>query len=1229
MKRYLIIFLILKFPFIVFGQQLPKVVPPSPVAQSMMKYIDYPVNYSSGLPVIDVPIYTIQGKELTLPISLSYHSSGFKPNEKDAFVGQGWTLNAGGRITRQIKNTPDEFCITNLIKEQSEFPFHCYDIADILTGAVGCGYIKNDPEAGYLASAARAYGSDMDNDTEYDVFYFDCPNSVSGKFIFKRNAQNKLLPITLPYRPVVITPGDSLIGHSGPFINKLDIIFFDIIDANGVLYRYGRSLKSGANVTEKSKNYNFSGAITCEGKTSWLLTEMISADKSDTISFEYVQPLTEIKEVHIPYYKTLTKTDFNTSPGPDPVLSVSGMYCTQTNSYTQVQLSSIKFKNGEVKILYANDYYNDQYNKLRIDGVRVYDKKSTAIKKIDFKQSPFSTTSPYWYRLNGVLFSDKNSGITEVFSFDYYEMPNIPGITKSLPVVHMNSGTLNQENFYTFESNAIDYWGFYNGANTNTSTLSIAKSTDCYGTYPYINNLYGDANREIDADYTKVGVLNKITYPTGGNTTYEYEGNKSGYGIPVGGLRVKKITHQDTYLSTISHLYTYGAAISVLGNPESLIKYLDSYKSFSSCLNVGLIIPPNNWTVSITSTNSSSPQIDYNLNAQPITYCEVTEKFGEGSKNAGSIIRSYDTKSLMKDEDMKYDVFPTSNEQIYAPWAGILMSEGDQCNGNPFFGSKIFYQQNFRYGDLFEKEISVYDTTGHIKKRTINNYNQIKKESLMGLYAKRMSTTVGKTFYTNNQFWKRNYYIEQLSQQLDSVKILDYTEGNSIPITTKTSYTNNTNNLPISQMTTKSDGTTIKTTFTHPNEESCTSCAALVTANIITPVITNKDYLVGTSSKLLKTTQTDYNIYGKPLVIKSATYNNLLEDRIIYSYNSSTQNLQTLNKANDVITTYLWSYNTIYPVAQIVNANYADVESVLGSAQNVINFSKKNAPTNDDITSFLAPLAIDSRTKNAQISSYSYSPLIGMTSATDTRGVTTYYSYDTFNRLFLSRNNDKNIIGINRYGFQNYSDNGLGGYSAPTASLVPGTTIYLQGETVTATLSPVSGGSGNYTYTWYLKNSTDSVLTCNLNTTSTSFSYACSKLGKLIIQCVITDKTTGIPTTLSTGISCIAVSATSHFIMRDGYKSTYTHLLRDGRVVTFVIAFSPSSYPMSVGQDSYIANVPDGFQPSVSRTITYTTGERKWEITFNPNGKVNCVIVSGSVLPVGSSVTLGTSKYDI
>lgn len=53
----------------------------SPAATEFVRYERIPVSYFNGLPSIDIPLYTIDYKDLTLPIGLSYHASGIKVNQ--------------------------------------------------------------------------------------------------------------------------------------------------------------------------------------------------------------------------------------------------------------------------------------------------------------------------------------------------------------------------------------------------------------------------------------------------------------------------------------------------------------------------------------------------------------------------------------------------------------------------------------------------------------------------------------------------------------------------------------------------------------------------------------------------------------------------------------------------------------------------------------------------------------------------------------------------------------------------------------------------------------------------------------------------------------------------------------------------------------------------------------------------------------------------------------------
>src|SRR5690554_5200706 len=90
------------------GIELPNVIGPSPEVAALAKYIEMPVNYSTGIPQIEIPIHTISEGNIQLPVSLSYHAGGIRVNEEASSVGLGWSLMAGGVIGRTIKGKPDD-----------------------------------------------------------------------------------------------------------------------------------------------------------------------------------------------------------------------------------------------------------------------------------------------------------------------------------------------------------------------------------------------------------------------------------------------------------------------------------------------------------------------------------------------------------------------------------------------------------------------------------------------------------------------------------------------------------------------------------------------------------------------------------------------------------------------------------------------------------------------------------------------------------------------------------------------------------------------------------------------------------------------------------------------------------------------------------------------------------------------------------------------------------------
>jgi len=95
------------------------------------------------------------------------------------------------------------------------------------------------------------------------------------------------------------------------------------------------------------------------------------------------------------------------------------------------------------------------------------------------------------------------------------------------------------------------------------------------------------------------------------------------------------------------------------------------------------------------------------------------------------------------------------------------------------------------------------------------------------------------------------------------------------------------------------------------------------------------------------------------------------------------------------------------------------------AVRTLINTIKTNSDSENSVTKeatlrgFFEELRDHVYFKNSQITSYTYDPLIGITSVTDPRGYTMYYGYDAFNRLKTVKDADGNMVSENKYHYKN------------------------------------------------------------------------------------------------------------------------------------------------------------------------------------------------------------------
>lgn len=114
-KAILIIVSQLSLVFTQAFAQIPElthsnVIPPSPIASELTKYITYPVDLCNGLVKISIPLYEIvDRRHIGIPITLTTTHLDLKPNMRSShWLGDGWSLTTGPSLSRTINGVADE-----------------------------------------------------------------------------------------------------------------------------------------------------------------------------------------------------------------------------------------------------------------------------------------------------------------------------------------------------------------------------------------------------------------------------------------------------------------------------------------------------------------------------------------------------------------------------------------------------------------------------------------------------------------------------------------------------------------------------------------------------------------------------------------------------------------------------------------------------------------------------------------------------------------------------------------------------------------------------------------------------------------------------------------------------------------------------------------------------------------------------------------------------------------
>lgn len=479
-----LLYLITLFTNSVFAQvtkDIPNYFPVSPNAASFAKQGLFPVDYSTGKISIGIPLYAIKNKGLTVPIDISYNSAGIQLDELASWVGLGWNLNAGGAVVRNVKGIPDN---GNAIPNIANSPF------------TAAGY-------NFLYNQFNPYWTGGGSDSAYDEFIVNAPG-LSGTFYFVNNQ-------------AVFKDLQNTIVRTSSVSNKLLIntLTLEIIKDDGTTYRFGQSL-DGYNANEII--HNNSDIYKPDYVSSWYLTEIIPANSkspNDKISFKY-KLLDNTTDYAIITGEQLVDNNLTSSYPP----ALKSIVPDITRSNKQF-LTSINFNNGIVEFSSTQDR-QDLIEDYKLDKISVFSLKGTAKTLVQEYGFAYDYYSRY-------------GGFTTGYNIpsNYYSDKNTKGRTKSLKLIQITNNLLGVSHKFEYEGTQLpergttkkDYWGYINANTGNLSPPTIIRRQSEFAAQNLIYTV-GNGNRSSDENLMKSGILQKITYPEGGYSIFEYEANK-------------------------------------------------------------------------------------------------------------------------------------------------------------------------------------------------------------------------------------------------------------------------------------------------------------------------------------------------------------------------------------------------------------------------------------------------------------------------------------------------------------------------------------------------------------------------------------------------------------------------------------------------------------------------------------------------------------------------------
>ena len=1085
------------FSVVVYSQELPKVIPPSPNAAAFHVYGNTAVNHYTGAPNIQIPIYTIKEGDLTLPIYLKYSAgNGVKVEDIASWVGLGWTLNTGGAVSRTIRGIADD-------DQQKTGLFNMTGIPVPIESIRYPGSLANGLDFKDII--------DGNADGESDKFFYNFPNN-SGSFFYDYNENVYSKPKGhLDISHTIGVETENSISSCTTY-NKL-ITDFTIKDENGITYFFKD--KERSNTVTFGQNYTDNRCFA----SSWFLNKITNLNKTRSINLEYDT-----------YNYQLVRRSGSFTVKENQL--EQDVY-TET-SYISKRLNKITFSNGSVEFITSTSNRKDFTDNKYLSEIHIK-RRGVIIKKFVFNYNYLTPSGQINVNASNSFYEEENrlllTSITEC---------NSEG--ECLPATEFEYDTQNL--LPSRNSKAQDHWGYYNGQHNNTTYEPLRQiiyyglnNTDEYGLGNYIDVIEaGKANKQPDFNYGKSGILTSIKHPTGGKTNLEYESHivvnddlkrnpkgdyvnlpredviypfdidlysnrfpitKLSAGIAGGGhsqydvrIRIKKVSNNKRYSILIpsagnssplfnSSLYlpsgSYEASFTfesnIINNPSSRdpLLLILSWEEESQSNEIPIGGVRLKQTLNYTKNTDVTPSLITNYSYD-----------GDDGKSSGRLVNipiydgflQYGTTLIQGYRRYVKPVVSLSTTQgSYVGYGKVSKEINAGENGKEEF----YYTTSDDYPDGFNSvngftNLPDYKFINGIRLYPFLNGETNDNDFLRGNLLKNIKYKKTETGLKPISALENEYFVSYsapgasmsiIDEEPAIIKNLKASAGNYLTYyyiysgfnlnskTKETHYYDSGNEttitnydyeridnaisyfVPTETTSTSSSNKTLKTETSYVfNKANLSSTEnTLASRNALYIPLESKSYIEeasGAEKKLSEqnTIYKNFNGLYLPEKVQVSKGSQSMEDRIVYhSYDEG--NPVEVSKKDGTKIYYVWGYDKTQTIAKI--EGYTSISptqlSYINQAISASNSDDSRCLDSENCTEKTLRDKLKILRNNfsspVQVTSFTYDPLIGVTSITDPRGDTIYYHYDSFNRLEYVKDAQGNVLSKNEYNYKN------------------------------------------------------------------------------------------------------------------------------------------------------------------------------------------------------------------